>query len=63
MPYQQRKPRAYGADDRLVCPNCSKPMLLSRRSPEAENERQIFTCQSCDHHIERIVDADGNIPG
>ena len=28
MPYQRRKPRSFGADDKLACPNCSKPMSL-----------------------------------
>ena len=60
MPYQQRKPRSFGAGDRLACPNCSKSMFLSRRSPDAEYERQTFTCPSCDHRIERTVDVDGN---
>jgi transposase-like protein len=60
MPYQQRKPRSFAADDRLACPHCSKSMFLSRRSPDAENERQTFTCPSCDHQIERTVDVDGN---
>ena len=60
MPYQQRKPRSFGAGDRLACPNCSKPMFLSRRSPDAEYERQTFTCPTCDHRIERTVDVDGN---
>jgi DNA-directed RNA polymerase subunit RPC12/RpoP len=63
MPYQQRKPRSFGADDRLACPNCSKAMFLSRRGPDVDYERQIFTCLACDHRIERIADADGNPPG
>ena len=48
MPYQQLKPRSFGADDKLACPNCSKPTSLTSRGPEADYhldyERQIFTC-------------------
>jgi hypothetical protein len=35
VPYQQRKPRSFGADDKLACPNCSKPTSLTRRGPDA----------------------------
>ena len=66
MPYQQRKPRRFGADDRPACPNCRKPTFLTRRGPDADydiqHERQTFTCLACGHQIERIVDADGNPP-
>jgi hypothetical protein len=69
MQNQQRKPRSFGADDRLSCPNCSKLTSLTRRPDPDYNlrylryERQIFTCQACSHQIERIVDIDGNPPG
>jgi hypothetical protein len=66
MPYQQRKPRSFGADERIVCLKCDKHMLLTRRSPDAQYgaryERQTFTCLACEHRIERSVDADGNSP-
>jgi hypothetical protein len=66
MPYQRRKPRSFGADDRLACPNCSKPTALTRRGPDADYdldyERQIFTCHACGHQIERVVNVDGNPP-
>ncbi len=59
----RRKPRSFGADDALGCPNCSKRMTLTRRGPAGAddlNERQIFTCSACDYQIERVVDAVGN---
>jgi hypothetical protein len=66
MPYQQLKPRSFGADDKLACPNCSKPTSLTRRGPDADYdldyERQIFTCRACGHQIERVVNVDGNPP-
>jgi transcription elongation factor Elf1 len=66
MPYQQLKPRSFGADDKLACPNCSKPTSLTRRGPEADYhldyERQIFTCRACGQQIERVVNVDGNPP-
>ena len=66
MPYQQGKPRSFGADDKLACPNCSKPTSLTRRSPDTDYdldcERQIFTCRACGHQIERVVNVDGNPP-
>jgi hypothetical protein len=36
MPYQQRKPRSFGADNTLACPNCSMPVSLTRRGPDCE---------------------------
>jgi uncharacterized protein YbaR (Trm112 family) len=65
MWYPRRKPRNFGVDDRLACPNCRHHMSLTRRSPDdadLEYERQTFTCHACDHLIERIVDAAGNPP-
>jgi hypothetical protein len=66
MPYQLRKPRSFGADERPSCPNCGNGMSLTRRSPDGHYglryERQIFTCAACDYQIERSVDADGNAP-
>jgi hypothetical protein len=63
MPYQQRKPRSFGADT-PACPNCSMPTSLTGRGPDTDYdfryERQIFTHWACGHRIERIVDADGN---
>jgi hypothetical protein len=64
MGFLRRKPRSYGADDKLTCPNCKGLMSLSRRGPDGDYdrdyERQHFTCRACDHCIERIVDATGN---
>jgi hypothetical protein len=63
MENQLGKPRSYGADDILVCPNCFKPIRLTRRGPDGDfdfrYERQIFTCWACDRQIERRVDVDG----
>ena len=59
----RRKLRSFGVNDKPACMNCSKPMSLTRRSPDADDlnyARQTFTCQACDHLIERIVDTDGN---
>ncbi len=62
----RRKPRSFGADNTLICPNCNERMSLTRRGPadakDLEHERQIFTCAACDHQIERIVNAIGDIP-
>jgi hypothetical protein len=30
------KSRSFGADDKLACPNCSKPTSLTRRGPDAD---------------------------
>lgn len=62
MENQLRKPRGYGADDILACPNCFQPIRLTRRGPDGDSdlrERQIFTCWTCDRQIERLVDVDG----
>ncbi len=66
MPYEQRKPRSFGADHRLVCPKCHEQMNLTRRTPDSDYgqryERQTFTCVACDYSSERSVDADGMSP-
>jgi hypothetical protein len=65
MLHLKREPRSYGTDDRPACPNCSQPTSLTRRGPDGDYdlnyERQQFTCRACDHRIERVVDADGNL--
>jgi hypothetical protein len=62
---RRREARSYCAVDRPTCPNCSKPTSLTRRSPDNDYdlsfERQYFTCRTCDHSVERVVDADGNL--
>jgi C4-type Zn-finger protein len=60
------EPRCFGADDRLTCPKCRSALRLKNRSPDASYghryERQTFRCAACDFHIERSVDADGELP-
>jgi hypothetical protein len=56
----------FGVTDRPACPNCGQRPYLTRRSPHPDHdlryELQIFTCSTCDHTLERIVDANGNPP-
>jgi hypothetical protein len=62
---RQSNPR-FGADDRLVCPECGRTMLLTRRGPDPEYgvayERQKLTCIVCEHELERSADIDGDPP-
>lgn len=64
--FLQQIKRSFGADDHPACPQCGKPMGLTRRGPttglDASYERQIFTCRACGHEVERPVDADGRAP-
>ena len=66
MQNQERKPRSFGAADRLVCPKCREQRTLTRRSPDSDYgqryERQTFLCSACDYGIDRSVDADGISP-
>ena len=58
-----RQARAFGADHRPACPECSRPMHVSRRSPHPDYGRayeiQILTCFACKSEITRSVDKDG----
>jgi hypothetical protein len=55
--------RAFGADHRPACPECSLPMHVSRRSPHPDHGRsyeiQILTCLACKSEITRGADKDG----
>ena len=66
MSYERESPRDFGVDDGPFCPNCKRRMSLTRRSPDADHgldhERQFFSCRTCDHWIERVVDVAGNPP-
>jgi hypothetical protein len=63
----QREPRIFGAGDAPECPDCSKPMRLTRRGPRVDHggyyEFRIFMCRACDHKIERSINTDGTPHG
>jgi hypothetical protein len=64
MSNQRLQSLSFGGIDRPACPYCGERAYLTRRSPhpayDRYHERQIFTCSTCDHTIQRIVDAHGN---
>jgi hypothetical protein len=56
------EPRAFGVEDRPLCPSCGAEMHLFRRSPEPGYhgyEVQIFSCMKCDAEITRSADREG----
>ena len=59
---QQRMRRGVGVSY-PACQNCGKRMRIVRRGPRYDHsgyyERQVFTCGSCDHQVERNINTDG----
>lgn len=56
------KVRTFGADDRVPCPKCGKPMFVTRRTIDLShdgNEAQVMTCSGCDTDVARSIDQQG----
>ena len=55
----------FGVFDGAECPQCGKPLVVVRRSPDPELgtkfEQQTLTCPACKHTLDRSVDRDGHL--